>query len=231
MRPRLLDLFCGAGGCAMGYHRAGFDVVGVDIVEQPRFPFPFVLMDAMDAIQRLNRNHWYIECATEDRAWFGKDFAAIHASPPCQSYSAMNRAVKGDVPKLIPAVRHLLEQSGKPWVIENVEGADMRGNIIMLCGTMFGVRVRRHRLFECSGLDLVLVPPCECRNGVIRGKLIGHRVAGKVAPGRTKPPYATETDRRDAIGVPWMQPREARQAIPPAYTEFIGKQLIARIQS
>lgn len=222
MKPKLLDLYSGAGGCATGYHRAGFDVVGVDHKPQPRYPFHFILADALMFLRNLISDQ-----PEENGGLEISNFAVIHASPPCQGYSAMNRAVKADAPRLIPAVRELLKKAGLPYVIENVEGAELSGNVVMLCGTMFdGVRVRRHRLFEVHPPVLMLTPPCECRNGVMRGRLVGHRVAGKVAPGRTKPPSRTESDRRDAIGVPWMQPREARQAIPPAYTEWIGRRLM-----
>lgn len=207
-RPRLLDLFCGAGGCAKGYHDAGFEVVGVDHLPQPHYPFEFIRADAMSFLDGRRMDV----------------YDAIHASPPCQGYSAMARCVKTKAPRLIVELRRHLVRIGLPYVIENVEGAPLDCPV-MLCGTMFGLRVRRHRLFEMSPNVLVLTPPCQCRNGVIRGRLIGHRAGGKVAPGRTKPPPATESMRRDAIGVPWMTGREARQAIPPAYTAFIGRQL------
>lgn len=210
-RPLLLDLFSGAGGAGMGYHRAGFDVTGVDINPQPRYPFAFVQGDALEYV----RAH-------------GHEFDAIHASPPCQDYSAMKRLTQRSHDRLIGATRDLLRLSGKPYAIENVEGADLT-DAVTLCGTMFGVRVRRHRLFEIWPPVLILVPPCACRNGVVTGRLVGQRVAGKVAPGRTKPPHFTESDRRAAIEVLWMTTMEARQAIPPAYTEFIGRQLLAEV--
>ncbi len=210
--PRLLDLFCGAGGCAVGYHRAGFDVVGVDIEPQPNYPFKFIQMDAFAFLELDWKNH-----------------DAFHASPPCQAFSAMNRAVKAKHPNYIPALRREFQSYGKPWIIENVEGAPLR-QPVMLCGTMFGLRVRRHRIFELSWTFGALLPDCQCRNGVIRGRLIGHRCGGKVAPGRTRPPPATEAQRREAVGVPWMTGREARQAIPPAYTEFLGKKLMEAIR-
>jgi DNA (cytosine-5)-methyltransferase 1 len=215
-RPLLLDLFCGAGGCAMGYHRAGFDVVGVDHLPQPHYPFEFIQVDAMSFLYGRRMDQ----------------YAAIHASPPCQAYSAMARCVKTLAPRLIPELRRHLIRIGLPYVIENVEGAPLQGNVVKLCGTMFpGVRVRRHRIFELSDhLPLILTPPCDCTNGVIRGTLIGHRCGGKVAPGRIRPPAATESERRSAIGVEWMSGREARQAIPPAYTEFIGRQLLEVIR-
>src|SRR5262245_16204867 len=131
--PRLLDLFCGAGGAAMGYHRAGFEVIGVDIRPQPRYPFRFVQADALMPPFRL------------------EDFDAIHASPPCQSYShsrhLRNRSSKKVTPKLIATVRQQLRESGRPWVIENVGGArEAMSNPTTACGTAFGLLVRRHRL-------------------------------------------------------------------------------------
>jgi DNA (cytosine-5)-methyltransferase 1 len=205
---RLLDLFSGAGGAGMGYSRAGFDVTGVDIKPMPNYPFTFVQADALDYL----REH-------------GHKFDVVHASPPCQDYSAMRRATRTRHERLIDDVRTELLKLGKPYAIENVEGADLK-NPLLLCGTMFGLRVRRHRLFETD--PPIWFPPtaCECRNGVVSGRLIGQRVAGRVAPGRTKPPHHTEDDRREAIGVPWMTTMEARQAIPPEYTRFIGEQLL-----
>jgi DNA (cytosine-5)-methyltransferase 1 len=193
----------------MGYHRAGFNVIGVDNLWQYSFPFNFY---ESEALEYLHRN--------------GRRFDAIHASPPCQHYSAMNRAVKAKHPDLISLTRFFLNAIGKPWVIENVEHSPMQ-QPIMLCGTMFGLKTRRHRWFETSFPPSCLLPPCQCRHGVRSGRLVGHRVAGKVAPGRTQPPPATEADRREAIGVPWMNCRQARQAIPPAYTKWIGQQLMA----
>ena len=198
----------------MGYHRAGFDVTGVDIKPMPRYPFTFVQADALEYI----REH-------------GHEFDAIHASPPCQAYSVMAHATGRDAPRLIPVTRELLRATGKPYVIENVELAhrEMR-NYITLCGTMFDLKVRRHRLFEMSPAYYGLLPPCACRNGVKTGRLVGQMLSGKVAPGRTpRIGLYTESDRREAIGVSWMTTMEARQAIPPAYCFFIGQQLLAAL--
>lgn len=214
----------------MGYHRAGFDVVGVDIAPQPRYPFTFVRAGALEFLRCLVGADAIDPDALNATGGMSlSDFTAIHASPPCQQYSAMARAVKTKAPDLVAAVRSALRRTGKPWAIENVEGAPLSGCVVMLCGTMFGLRVRRHRLFEIDPPLLVLTPDCSCRHGVVTGRLIGHRAGGKVARGRTKPPPATESQRRDAIGVPWMTAREARQAIPPAYTAFIGRQLLRAI--
>lgn len=228
-RPRLLDLFCGAGGCAMGYHRAGFDVTGVDREPQPNYPFEFVQTDAVELLRLLIAESycWQSIMTSPSLA----DFAAIHASPPCQGFSAMNRAVRSQHPNLIDPIRRLLIEAGRPYSIENVEGAPLQWPTVMLCGTMFGLRVRRHRVFELRGFPLLLTPDCSCRNGVVDGRLIGHRCGGKVAPGRRRPPAATEADRRDAIGVPWMTGKEARQAIPPAYTEYLGRSLLGYLHA
>lgn len=134
-KPVLLDLFCCAGGAAMGYHRAGFDVVGVDAVWQWNYPFPFICADAMEL----------------DQEWMAT-FDAIHASPPCQHYSVLaKRTGCGDLwPDLIGDLRDKLKRTGIPYVIENVVGSPLRDHIT-LCGTMFsGLRVIRHRLFESN---------------------------------------------------------------------------------
>jgi DNA (cytosine-5)-methyltransferase 1 len=136
---RLLDLFCGAGGAAMGYHRAGFDeIVGVDIEPQPRYPFAFFQGDALEY------------CAAH-----GSEFDAIHASPPCQAYTRMARGLlesqgRGrEYPDLIHATRSALHLAGVVSVIENVPGAPLLGPV-MLCGSSFGLLVQRHRLFEST---------------------------------------------------------------------------------
>jgi hypothetical protein len=131
-RPRLLDLFCGAGGAAMGYYRAGFDVVGVDIKKQPNYPFEFIWDDALEAVTDL-------ACG----------FDAIHASPPCQHYMRSGMVRKDLAPDLVGQTRIALETAGLPWVIENVPGAPIRPDIV-LCGSMFGLGVRRHRWFETN---------------------------------------------------------------------------------
>jgi site-specific DNA-cytosine methylase len=131
MKPRLLDLFCGAGGAGMGYHRAGFEVVGVDIAPQPHYPFEFHQGDALEYL-----------------AAHGHEFDAIHASPPCQRYSSIQRITKNKHkwPDLVDPVRQLLIKSGKPYVIENVQGAPLRVDAFM-CGSMFGLGMIRHRIF------------------------------------------------------------------------------------
>jgi DNA (cytosine-5)-methyltransferase 1 len=212
-RPRLLDLFCGAGGAAMGYHRAGFEVVGVDIKPQPRYPFEFHQADAMT---------------------FPLDgFDVIHASPPCQAYSVANN-IHGHVhPDLLPATRARLEASGVPWVIENVPGAPMR-HAVVCCGLAFGLNVKRHRFFESS--ELVLTPPCPSHEGDWL-LVFGHSVLGRAhVSGRAKGggPILKRKERgiaagRLAMGIDWMNRAELSESIPPAYTEFIGKQLMAAL--
>jgi DNA (cytosine-5)-methyltransferase 1 len=217
-RPRLLDLFCGAGGVAMGYYRAGFDVVGVDHVHQPRYPFAFVQADALE----------YLEAR-------GREYDVIHASPPCQRYAQVNRRAHlagRSYPDLIPATRDGLARVVRVWVIENVEAAPLR-NAVRLCGSSFGLAVRRHRLFEAP-LPL-FAPPC------------AHRWQ-RLAPARYPTCFQTRGGPRRtscvvqaygntpgvahwpaALGINWMTRAEMTQAIPPAYTEFIGRQLLAAL--
>lgn len=210
-KPRLLDLFCGAGGAAMGYHRAGFEVVGVDIKPQPNYPFEFWQSDALDALR------------DED---FLVDFDAIHASPPCQAYSSMTNCRPGlacAYPDLVGPTRRLLEATGLPYVIENVPNAPMRADVT-LCGQMFGLPLYRHRLFESS----VLLTQPEHPEHVIPASKAGHwkpgtimSVSGHVAPIKIA---------REAMGIDWTNREELAEAIPPAYTEHVGRDLLAAIQ-
>jgi DNA (cytosine-5)-methyltransferase 1 len=213
MRPRLLDLFCGAGGAAMGYSRAGFDVVGVDIRPQPNYPFEFWQEDALDAIR-----------------WWDSDdhgFVAIHASPPCQAYSKTQRIRSNAHPDLIGPTRELLNQTGLPWIIENVPGAPLHDPVV-LEGQMFdGLRTQRKRWFETNWpLDVPF--------------LRSPRPAPQAKMGRKPKPHewfqvvgntSDANGARAAMGIDWMNRDELSQAIPPAYTEFIGTQLLAHIQA
>ena len=214
MRPRLLDLFCGAGGAAVGYHRAGFDVVGVDINPQPNYPFEFVQDDALRYVEE-----------------WGYTFAAIHASPPCQDYSKAMRHLSGDYPRLIDPVRDLLIQSRLPWVIENVVGAPIPTQSTLdgrhgveLCGSMFSLRVYRHRLFETS---FGISAPRSCDHRILA--MNPHNQAGRdriyeeFGKQNSEPIWCAE------MGVPWMTKEEGREAIPPVFTEYIGHQLLAQI--
>lgn len=209
IRPRLLDLFCGAGGCAVGYHRAGFDVVGIDIAPQKHYPFEFHQADALEYLTT-----------------YGHEFDVIHASPPCQRYSVETpRERKNDHPDLIAATRAVLSQSGKPYIIENVAGARaLLHNPTMLCGSMFGLRVWRHRYFEICPEFIFLLPSCQHHEipvlvtGTTRRK--GYA--------RVDPPIAL---RRIAMKIDWMVISELDEAIPPAYTEYIGTQLLAYLNA
>jgi len=206
--PRLLDLFCGAGGSAVGYSRAGFDdIVGVDIVQQPRYPFRFVLGDALDYV-----------------AAHGHEFDAIHASPPCQQYTPL-RAVHGrEYPDMVAAVRAGLLESWRPWIIENVPGAPLRYGV-QLCGAMFALRVYRHRRFETSWL---VMQPEHPRHLVRAG---GHKAQRQRKTHYEAGGFVTITGNvgsycGPAMGIDWMDGETLSQAIPPAYTEFIGRQLL-----
>jgi DNA (cytosine-5)-methyltransferase 1 len=218
-RPVLLDLFCGAGGAAMGYHWAGFDIVGVDISPQPNYPFGFVLGDALVIGAQL--------LSTDT-------FAAVHASPPCQAYSrarVLNRSLH---PELIDPTRDLLAEWGGPWVIENVEGAPLR-NPVTLCGTEFDRRIacrdgvkrelRRHRLFE-SSIPLVGAGGCDHQHPAI--SVFGHHGPRNTA-GRGNSYGGPVTERRSAMGISWMNRDEMSQAIPPAFTHHVGAQLLAEL--
>lgn len=215
-RPRLLDLFCCAGGAGVGYHRAGFDVVGVDIRPQPRYPLAFVQADAL-----------------EYAAAHGHEFDAIHASPPCQLYSAMTRSRWADRehPDLVDATRVLLRKIGRPYVIENVPGAPLI-NPILLCGTMFGLRtaygnqLRRHRMFEVWPATLCLAPECQHNNL----PSIGVYGGGQHPQRRTEGARFGVTERARAMGIHWMTGVELNQAIPPAYTEYLGRQLMQALE-
>lgn len=211
-RPRLLDLFCCAGGAGMGYHLAGFDVVGVDIRPQPRYPFEFIQAD----------------CLTLDPA-FVAGFDAIHASPPCQAHTELNND-KSRHENLIPATRAMLKASGRPWVIENVEGAKAEMIApLTLCGTMFGLgaedaELRRHRLFETSWPTL-FVPQCRHEKPRVIGVYGGH---GRDRRRKFNGQDFSTAARRLAMGMDWATGAELSQAIPPPYTEWLGRQLLAQ---
>ena len=225
----MLDLYCGAGGAAMGYHQAGFDVLGVDIKPQLNYPFNFVRSDALDL-----------------RSITLADYDLIHASPPCQAYSVLRRAnPKAEYPDLIAPTRELLQGSGIPYVIENVPGAPLL-EPIKLCGSMFslgaesgdGIRVgrayrqlRRHRFFEMS----FSIPQLSCQHnggalGVYGGGPTGRYTfengAKKDRYGRRGGYQGTIAEKQEAMGIDWMTTGQINQAIPPAYTKYIGEAFI-----
>lgn len=219
-RPRMLDLFCKAGGCSMGYHLAGFEMTGVDIEPQPRYPFEFVQADAL----------------TLDLEWLAT-FDAIHASPPCQHFSRMTACRPGladEYPDLIEPTRKMLDALGSPYVIENVPGAPIRRDLV-LCGCQFGLRsprglgVRRERWFESNVSLFNFLPPHNHAEPAL--PVTGH------SPGKQWRQAYTERygeaprleERRQAMGVPWMNRDEATEAIPPAFTEWIGERLLAHM--
>jgi DNA (cytosine-5)-methyltransferase 1 len=206
-KPRLLDLCCKAGGASVGYARAGFEVVGVDLELQPNYPFEFYQADAL----------------TFDL----KGFDVVHVSPPCQGYSSATACAnvpKERYPLLIAAFRDRLQASGLLYVIENVERAkqDMHGPIL-LCGEMFGLRAYRHRLFESNAVLLAPPHPAHVLRAAKMGRLpqCGEywSVAGHI-------PRADRA-QREALGIDWMRTQdEVSNAIPPVFTEWIGRQLI-----
>ena len=215
-KPRALDLFCCAGGVAAGYVRAGFEVVGVDIDPQPNFPFEFIQADAMALPMK-----------------FLKSFDAIHASPPCQSYSDLAKRNRNahEWPRLIEPVRAMLIKTGLPYIIENVDNAPLL-NAVTLCGTMFPrLRVLRHRLFEAN---FEIIPPPHKKHPKVHtfdkrkshyGKTDDMRDFVQVTGGGN----CSIAAARDAMGIGWMNKGEINESIPPAYTEFVGKELLRHI--
>lgn len=211
--PRLLDLFCGAGGAAMGYHQAGFEVVGVDTAPQPRFPFEFHQAEALEFPLH--------------------GFDAIHASPPCQAYSNLRVLTGKEYPDLVGAVRDRLLAWGGPYVIENVPGAPLRSPLTF-CGSEFGlttttalhgrVWLRRHRLFE-SSVFFMGAGGCNCY-GKLTVPVYGHGAGGNRVNLRGK---GVARASREVMGIDWMTRAELDQAIPPAYTRHIGEALMARL--
>lgn len=228
-RPKLLDTYCCEGGASEGYRRAGFDVFGVDLFEdysQKRYPFPSHKGDAVAFI--LEHGH---------------EFDAIHASPPCQDASAGTRALRAagthSYPRLIEVTREALVAVGKPWVIENVKGAELR-DPLMLCGSMFDlaaidtdgmpVRLERHRLFE-SSLPLVAPRPDVHDTDVwVAGSYGGARRDKYEARYVRKGGYVPVKKVQQALlGIDWMTERGMYQSLPPAYCEWVGGQLMREV--
>lgn len=206
VRPRLLDLFCCAGGAGMGYARAGFEVVGVDIIPQPHYPFEFHQGDALEFL----REH-------------GHRFDAVHASPPCQAYSATRKIQNNYHPELIPPTRAALQRLGLPWVIENVPGSPLI-DPVELCGAMFGLRTYRHRLFEASFQVTVPEHPAHDAPQAKMGRPPKEGDYIHVVGNFSGVEYA-----KAAMGIDWMNRDEMAQAIPPAYTEYIGCKLMESV--
>jgi len=209
---RLLDLFCGAGGAAMGYSRAGFDeIVGLDNRPQPRYPFEFVLGDALEYV-----------------AAHGHEFDAIHASPPCQFYSRLRYLpwLKEKVYwRSIPPTREALLKVARPWVIENVEDAawDMREPHI-LCGKQLGLSLYRHRCFELHGFDMLLAPPHQKHSEVIAAgrATLSERRHGLNGWGGVAGHQGGHERHKAQMGIDWMTGAELSQAVPPVFTEYVG---------
>jgi len=207
---KLLDLYCKAGGASKGYQLAGFEVVGVDIKKQKRYPFKFIQADCLELMKDIE---------------FLKSFDVIAASPPCQTHSITQhlRNAQGkstDKIDLIPQTREALIASGRPYVIENVPGSPL-ANPIQMCGSSFGLKVRRHRLFE-SNLQL-------------KGSVCNHKEQGKpvgiYGSMRDEIPNGGHTAKsieqaREAMGIDWMIWGELVEAIPPIYTKEIGTQIL-----
>lgn len=234
MKPTMLDLFCCEGGAAKGYADAGFEVFGVDINPQPLYPYWFHQGDVLDVLDRLRSGLGivFVHPDGRQRVLFIEQIAAVHASPPCQAHSSITPDKSKHV-NLIPEVRERLERSPRPYVIENVEGARYELiTPIRLCGSSFGLKVRRHRLFESS------VP--------LRARLCEHEPQGTPVgvygelrtkhwtrpDGRSRGKKATSLEEaREAMGMPWASWHGCTQAIPPAYTEFIGQQLLEHVRA
>lgn len=248
---RLLDLFCCEGGASEGYRRAGFDVYGVDLFRhrgddgklrgyrRQRYPFPAIQADCIDAMCHL-LNHGPLEFDNGERLGL-EDFDAIAASPPCQAYSISKNAHNSEHPELIEPTRALLIDSGLPYIMENVEGAKRQMHSpLMLCGTEFGLRatdtdglkvwLKRHRLFE-SNVPLMAAGGCDHPKDLLCAGVYGNgspsRDAAKARAGGYTPP--SQEVRAALMGIDWMSRNGLSQSIPPAYTHFLGEQLMAWI--
>ena len=219
MDMRLLDLFCGAGGAATGYYRAGFtEIWGVDIKPQKNYPFTFCQQDAVTYLKEVIRK--------------GIPFHAIHASPPCQKFVPLsknnpNPAHTEYIDELTPTL-HILSELSIPWVVENVMTAPMPVTVI-LCGSSFGLKVRRHRKFASN----VLIPSLPCRHKE-QGRPVGVYGGGFKKESREwlgGKRAETKAEAEEAMGIDWMNSKELCEAIPPAYTEYIGEHILNHIKS
>jgi DNA (cytosine-5)-methyltransferase 1 len=202
-----LDLFCCQGGASAGYVAAGFDVVGVDLDPQPRYPFEFWNYDALVFLAEFDLS----------------DIDAIHASPPCQAFTNAQKIMGNEHPDLITPTREMLERLGKPYVIENVPGAPLR-DPVELCGAMFGLRTYRHRLFESNVPLEVPTHPEHVARTTKMGRPVRDGEFMHVVGN-----FAGAEMGREVMGMPWASRDGLREAIPPAYTEWIGTQLLEHI--
>lgn len=218
-QPRIADLFCGAGGAAMGLHRAGFEVVGFDHLPQPRYPFEFHQQDAFE-----------VDLSGFDAVW---------ASPPCQYWVDPNSGHDRGYTDLIAPLRPILQAVDKPYIIENVDRAPLY-NWILLCGTMFRLPLIRHRHFECVPLLPALTPTCNHWGKVSTGEFAAVYGRGGKGPRRgtvngvrlrDARPLKEGPDPFFAMEIDWMTKYELTQAIPPAYSEFLGKQLMQHLKA
>lgn len=213
---KLLDLFCCAGGAAHGYSLAGYSVTGIDINPQPKYPkhLKFIQGNAIEILDDLK---------------FCRGFDVIHASPPCQRYSKGTKITgrPEDWPDYIEIVREKLVLIGKPYIIENVPSAPLK-NYVVLCGTMFGLNVIRHRKFECY--PEIYFPPLMCNHN---GKTLSHRGISSFERGAKFISVAGHNfkiaDAKIAMQIDWMGQAEIKEAIPPAYTKWLGEQMLKLI--
>lgn len=212
-RPRLLDLFCGAGGCSVGFHRAGFrEVVGVDITEHPDYPFELIIANAMEVLADIP----YLQT-----------FDAVSASPPCPRFSTITPNPELHPDLLTPTVA-ALRLAGVPWVVENVPGAPAP-NPVMFCGQAMGLPgIRRHRLFGSD--HLLMSPGCGCSHQPVYGIYGDHGDLNGKVPGRSGQKARDAKHAGELMGIDWMTSwDDLADAIPPAYTEYIGEQLLAQL--
>lgn len=249
MRPLLLDLFCCQGGASRGYVDAGFDVVGVDIEPQPRYPYPMVVGDALAVLDWLlngSATTWDYDLmsraeglritGTAVETECGKtfslsDFDAIHASPPCQARTKAQKIQKNQHPNLIAPTRELILRTGLPYVIENVVPEDEETDSdplidpAMLCGAMFGIETYRHRLFETNwGLTVPAHPEHVARTTKMgRAPVDGEfmHIVGN---------FSGVDRARRIMRMPWANRDGLREAIPPAYAEYVGTRLLRQIE-
>lgn len=210
-RPKILDAFCCQGGAGKGYADAGFDVTGVDIDPQPRYPYRFVQADAIAFILE-----------------HGAEFDFIHASPPCQHYTKARNLRKNNHPDLIGPTRAVLKATGRPWVIENVEdAADWLNNPVRLCGAAFGLRTYRHRLFE-TGNGFLLPEPMHPEHSWPLVKMGRPPVPGHF--NHYVGHFSGADQAREDLGTPWMTKEGMRECIPPAYTRYVGQHLMHAVR-